>query len=138
MLESERLERMNNCRFDELYSDHKICDRLCALLQVDVHDITVIDGAYYDFSVLPEDELGNKIMFRDAYLIYAITNDGKYLSKWVDRWDLDSDSPIIDGKAIHPPYEPNSCNVAPQIKFPFSKDLLSTPCPSISKMFGKE
>lgn len=136
IMESERLERLDQNRFnEEYYDDRKFCDRLCAFLEIDPHDCTLVDAAYFDFSVLPEDQYGHKIMSRDAYLVFCIKDNGEYLSRWIDRWDLDSDDPIIAGKCEHPPYDPQTTNHAPEIKQKFNPDLLSTPCPSFFDIF---
>lgn len=46
-----------------------------------------VDALYFDYSVIPR----HLNLCRDSYLIYGITEEGEFVSKWIDRWTLDSD-----------------------------------------------
>ena len=106
MGESERIERLKDslyldsdeaCRRDDTFAN-----RIGALLnhpQINKH--CMVDAYYYDFSVIPRDIREKLQLWRDCYLLFGITAEGEIVSKWVDRWDLDSNNPIVDGKVIH-------------------------------------
>lgn len=94
MSESERLQR-----FKEKYYDLQIAEqdddefkmRIRALLnhpKIDKH--CMVDAYYYDFSVIPREIQERLNLWRDVYQIFGITTEGEIVSKWVDRWDLDS------------------------------------------------
>ena len=144
MSESERLQRFKErCNYSESFDeaegdDEKIANRIQLLLNdPKVDKYCMVDAYYYDFSVIP-DKIQEKLnLYRDAYLIYGISEDGEFISKWVDRWDLDSSDPIVDGICSHPPFDPNQNIQIPGISFPFNKNLLSIPAPNLVKMFGK-
>jgi hypothetical protein len=92
----------------------------------------MVDAYYYDFSEIPREVQEKLQLWRDVYLIYGITTEGEIVSKWVQRYDLDSNDPIIDGKVIH---NDSLCNktLIPQCKQSFNPKLLSTPAPQLFK-----
>lgn len=103
MSDSERLLRFKeNCSCSNggnkvHIPDYIFCERILALLNhPDVDEFCMLDAYYYDFSTLPDSVRGQ--FFRDMYLIFAITNKGDFVAKWVERWDLDSDLEIKNGK----------------------------------------
>jgi len=49
------------------------------------------DAVYFDFSVIPSKVQQELQLWRDHYLIYGVTQQGEFASKWVDRWELDGD-----------------------------------------------
>lgn len=140
MSESERLQRMNENHYNEerhLF-DEKLANRILLLLNdPKIDKYCMVDAYYYDFSVIPRGVQEKLQLYRDAYLIYGISEDGEFISQWVDRWDLDSSDPIVDGECIHPPFDPNQPIRLPEISIPFNKNLLSTPAPNLNNMFGK-
>jgi hypothetical protein len=141
MSESERLQRYRReCELEWVDENDEILANRILLLLNDpkIDKYCMVDAYYYDFSVIP-DKIQEKFNFyRDVYLIYGISEDGEIISKWVERYDLDSSDPIVDGECIHPPYDPNQDNsIPPQIMQSFSANLLSTPAPDFIKMFGK-
>jgi hypothetical protein len=145
MSESERLQRFKErCGYSENTEDanewdEKTADRIRLLLNdPKIIKYCMVDADYYDFSVIPRGVQERLQLWRDAYLIYGVNLDGEIISKWVDRWDLDSSDPIVDGKCIHPPFDPNQSNsIPPEIMECFNPKLLSTPAPDILKLFGK-
>lgn len=139
MDESERLQRYRR-QFDKEWADEddiKLSDRISVLLnhpQIDKY--CMVDAYYYDFSVIPRDIQEKLQLWRDAYLIFGITTEGEIISKWVDRWDLDSIDPIRDGKVMHGK-TPRTNTPLPEINQNYDPNLLSTPVPNImSKIFG--
>ncbi len=140
MGESERLQRLRNNHYDKDRDilDEKFSERIMLLLNdPKIDKYCMVDAYYYDFSVIPRGVQERLQLCRDAYLIYGITVDGEMVSQWIDRWDLDSDDPIIDGEVIHTPFDPNRANNIPEINQSFNSDLLTTPAPDFIKMFGK-
>lgn len=132
MNESERLERWIFGSEDKREADDKLlAERIRLLLNhPKIDKYCLVDANYYDFSAIPEG-IREKLNFsHDVYMIFGITTEGELASKWVGRHDLDSDSPIIDGKAIHPEWVPGDeyphIMPAPFIQM-FDRDLLSTP-----------
>lgn len=138
---SERIQRLRENR----YLEHEEIDRLDGELssrinellnhpQIDKH--CMVDAYYYDFSVIPRDIQERLNLWRDCYLIFGITTEGEMVSKWVDRWDLDSQDPIVDGKVIHE--EGTRTNfVFPKISQRFDPKLLSTPATKfLVRLFG--
>jgi len=132
MDESERLQRWQ-LGFEPDWAvdkDKQISSRILALLNhPKINKYCMVDAYYYDFSVIPHAIQEKLQLWRDAYLIFGITTDGEIVSKWVDRWDLDSDDPIVDGKVIH---EDKPCNpitnvAIPTIAYTINPLLLSTP-----------
>ncbi len=144
MDESERLQRWKqNYNYKEhgIYSekkDEEIANRISALLNhPGIDKYCMVDAYYYDFSVIPRPIQERLNLWRDAYLIFGIKNDGEMISKWVDRWDLDSPDPIIDGKVMHGD-TPRTNIVLLDVSTKFDPNLLSTPIPDlIHNMFGK-
>ena len=92
----------------------------------------MVDAYYYDFSVIPNAIQDKLQLWRDAYFIYGITTEGEMISKWVDRWDLDSIDPIVDGKVMHGK-NPRVNTPIPLIDQYFDSRLLSTPLPAVVK-----
>ena len=142
MDDSERIQRMKENRYFEGYEsrkmDQEFCDRIAALLnhsKIDEH--CMVDAYYYDFSVIPRDVKDRLNLWRDCYLIFGITTEGEIVSKWVDRWDLDSEDPIVDGKVIHSD-KPRDPIFIPQINQHYNPELLSTPAPEFLRMSGGE
>jgi len=146
MDESERLQRFQErIEYSESYKiadkdDAIISERIFLLLNdPKIDKYCMVDAYYYDFSVIPKDVQEKLQLWRDAYLIYGITTEGEIVSKWIDRWDLDSSDPIVDGKVIHKPYDPSQNHSIPaEIMQNFDPKLLSYPAPDLLKMFGKE
>ena len=143
MSETERLQRYKEKRSDLEWAedvDADLFERIRALLNhPKIDKYCMVDAYYYDFSVIPREIQDKLDLVRDAYLIFGITTEGDMITKWVDRWDLDSNDPIKDGICIHAPYEENKDHSVPiEIKQSFNPDLLSTPAPDFMKMyFGK-
>ena len=99
---SERLERYRRYTFadseiEKLSRDKELCNRIRQFLNHDdITEDSLVDAYYYNFSYLPDDL---KLVFcRDMYLIYGITETGEIISKWIGRYDLDSEISIVDGK----------------------------------------
>lgn len=140
MDESERLQRLRQNHYDEERDilDKELAERIAGLLnhpQIDKY--CMVDAYYYDFSVIPHGVQESLNLWRDCYLIYGITYEGEMVSKWVDRWDLDSEDPIVDGKVVHNEKPANgSAFVVPEIKQCFDPKLLSTPAPEFLKIFN--
>lgn len=143
MDESERLQRYrreyDKERADE--DDAKLADRIASLLNhpaIDKH--CVVDAYYYDFSVIPHEIQEKFNFYRDVYLIFGVTTFGEIISKWVERYDLDSSDEIVDGKVIHKESPRGKSTVIPdipEISQCFDPKLLSTPAPDFIKMFRK-
>ena len=129
MTRSERLERFSN-HYDEDtdQKDEDFRNRIFLLLNDDrLDEWCMVDAYYYDFSALPEHLKGK--FYRDMYLLYGITKECEIITKWVERYDLDSSDPIVDGEVIHS--KRNFSSECPDIKINFNKNLLSTPIPDI-------
>jgi len=145
MDESERLQRyQEKIGFSESRdwadeSDKEVSNRIILLLnEPKIDKYCMVDAYYYDFSVIPRDIQQKLQLWRDAYLIFGINTEGEIVSKWVDRWDLDSNDPIIDGKVIHKPFDPNQNHlIPPQIIQNFDPKLLSSPAPDFMKILGQ-
>lgn len=96
-MDSERLERYKDRRWGDseletIALDFEFADRIRLLLDhPDIDKYCMVDAYYYDFSVLPSN-IANKC-FQDMYMIYGITTKGEMISRWVKRYDLDSDKP---------------------------------------------
>jgi hypothetical protein len=141
MDDSERLQRYKRNRecfeVESNVLDEELADRIACLLnhpQIDKY--CMVDAYYYDFSVIPRAIQEKLNLWRDAYLIFGITTEGEIVSKWVDRWDLDSPDPILEGKVMHGE-RPRIKMVPSEVCISFDPKLLSTPVPDfISKMFG--
>ena len=65
-----------------------------------IDEYCMVDAYYYDFSEIPEDIQKKHDFWIDVYLIYGITKKGEIVSRWVERWDLDSVDPIINGEVV--------------------------------------
>jgi hypothetical protein len=135
MNKSERIQRIQDNRYLECEEidqiDETFANRIVALLnhsQINKH--CMVDAYYYDFSVIPRDIKERLNLWRDCYLIFGITTEGEIVSKWADRWDLDSNDPIVDGKVIRSEKYCDNRNV-PNIRQRFNPNLLSTPCPDL-------
>jgi hypothetical protein len=142
MDESERILRIKDCRYREKEEidrmDETLANRIFSLLnhpEIDAH--CMVDAYYYDYSVIPDAIRDVLNLCRDAYLIFGITTKGHLVCKWVDRWDLDSDDPVVDGKVIHSEKKPCELGFIPEIRQSFDNKLLSTPCPNLLKFFEK-
>ena len=137
MDESERLQRIKqNIHWqDDLdKDDEKFANRIAALLNhPEIDQYCMVDAYYYDYSVIPDVISEKYNRGRDCYLIYGITIHGELVSKIVDRWDLDSNDPIIDGKVIE---GERDLTPSPYMDQNFSVDLLATPCPDFLKLFN--
>lgn len=136
---SERIQRLKENAYldpEENYRIDEICaNRIASLLNNEkIDEFCMVDAYYYDCSVVPHEVQEKMDLWRDCYLIFGITNEGQVVSKWVDRWDLDSDDPIVDGKVIHKPYERR---FVPDICQNYDRMLLRKPIPDvINKLFG--
>lgn len=130
MDESERIQRLKDNRHLEAHEmdalDQKFAARILALLNDPAIDKDcLVDAYYYDFSVIPHGVQERLNLWRDCYLIFGITTEGEMVSMWVDRWDLDSDDPIVDGEVIRS----DKPIFVPEIRQSFDPKLLSTPAP---------
>lgn len=133
MSESERLQRYQQhlrdyC--DSSYDDSILEQRIVDLLNhPDIDRFCLVDAYYYDFSVIPREIQQKNNFYRDMYLLYGITNSGEMVTKWVERWDLDSDDEIVNGVVIVKPriMEYEMYNKPPEIKMQFNPLLLQTP-----------
>lgn len=109
MDDSERIERLKSvcsCELEERrQTDEAFANRIAALLNhPKIDQYCMVDAYYYDFAVIPKGVQKDLDLWRDCYLIYGITIEGEMVSKWVERYDLDSTDPIVNGKVIHKPY----------------------------------
>lgn len=143
MDESERIQRLRDNRNLEFHEadqiDETFSARISALLNnADIDKNCMVDAYYYDFSAIPRGIQESLNLWRDCYLIYGITRKGEMVSKWVDRWDLDSEDPIVDGKVMHRERSPNDGGfVVPEINQRYNPKLLSTPAPDfLTRLFG--
>jgi hypothetical protein len=142
MDESERVQRLKQHRCyndsgdnDLEKEDEELANRIAYLLnhpQIDKY--CMVDAYYYDFSVIPRGVQEKLQLWRDAYLLFGITTEGEVVSKWVDRWDLDSPDPIVDGKVMHNE-KPRTNMGLPDITQMYNPQLLSTPAPDIMKLW---
>ncbi len=143
MDESERMQRWKDNCFMEMADkkeDDTFADRIAALLnhpQIDKY--CMVDAYYYDFSAIPRDVQERFQIWRDCYLIFGITTVGEMITKWVDRWDLDSDEPVVNGEVIHHQKLSNEefAILQPIIQQSLNPKLLSAPVPDFFKMFEK-
>ncbi len=97
MQDSERLQRFKGNGDNLKKEDEEFSSRIFDLLnhpKITKH--CMVDAYYYDYSVIPRHLQGK--FYRDMYLIYGITEDGEIFSKWVERYDLDSDVKIENGE----------------------------------------
>ena len=138
--ESERLQRLKQMRYlehleaDEV--DQEFATRIVQLLNSEKIDKgCMVDAFYYDLSMIPDKIKERFNLCSDSYLIFGITSDGEIISKWVDRWDLDSEDSIVDGKVVRS--ELNTTNfIIPEINQFFDANLLSNSIPEcIKKLF---
>jgi len=141
MSESERVQRIKENRYLESHGidqrDDELALRIRSLLNhPKIDKYCMVDAYYYDFSVIPREIQEKLQLWRDCYLIFGITTEGEMITKWVDRWDLDSSDPIRDGKVIHGE-NPRTSAIVPEITQLYDPKLLSTPAPEFMKMFGK-
>ena len=136
MDESERLQRYRR-EYDKEFADEddaRLAERIAALLNhAAIDKYCMVDAYYYDFSVIPHEIQEKLNLWRDVYLIFGITTKGEIISKWVDRWDLNSSDEIIDGKLI--PSKTRE-SFLPVIREYYDPKLLSVPTPDLMKMFG--
>jgi hypothetical protein len=137
MDQSERIERIKDnmyLDFDEINQlDDAFADRIAALLNHEKIDrYCMVDAYYYDFSTIPRDIQEKLNLWGDCYLTYGITPEGEMVSRWVLRYDLDSQDPIVDGKVMHSdkPYETRH---VPEVLQGFDPNLLAYPMPSLFK-----
>lgn len=146
MDESERLQRIKQRRsYYDLGAYHlededdALADRIVALLNhPKIDSDCMVDAYYYDFSVIPDEIRQKNNFYRDMYMLFGITTEGEVVTKWVERYDLDCDYPIVNGTVIKPEKKGDiTIPTPPQILQCFDKDLLSTPCTEFSKLFGK-
>lgn len=141
MNESERIQRLKqnrNLEYQETDQiDEEFSARILALLnhpQIDKY--CMVDAYYYDFSVIPHYIQESLNLWRDCYMIFGITKEGEIVSKWVDRWDLDSDDPVVDGRVIHSEKKGNESNfIVPEIRQYLDPELLCNPYPDFLKNF---
>lgn len=142
MEESERLDRYRKeCTLewcDE--NDAELAKRIKHLLnhpQIDQY--CMVDAYYYDFSVIPVCIQEDNNFYRDMYLLFGITTKGEVVTKWVERYDLDSTDPIVNGEVVRgdKPTNPIISDDIPEINVCFNPKLLLVPTPNFAKMFGK-
>src|ERR1700722_247315 len=115
-IEADEMDEIFSDRIAKLLNNHKI-DKFC-----------LVDAYYYDFSVIPTSIQKELNLWSDCYLIFGITIDGEIISKWVDRWDLDFEDPIIEGNVIHN-FKPLGELSVSDISQKYNPNLLSTPIP---------
>ena len=134
MMYSERLERIKPYYNEDVCNDDAaLATRIRLLLNNPLVDEGCpVDAYYYDFSAIPRDIQEELNLWRDAYLIYGVTTAGTLVSRWVDRWDLDSNDPIVDGKVVDSHvYDGNSrvttTVLPPEIMQQFNPMLLFSP-----------
>jgi len=143
MHESERTLFLKESRHLESHEvneiDETFAARILALLNhPDVNKDCMVDAYYYDFSVVPRKIQESLNIWRDCYLIFGITHQGEIVSKWIDRWELDCENPIIDGKVSYDERLPTDGSFAiSEINQHFDPQLLSAPLPDfLIKLFG--
>lgn len=105
MTDSERMQRIKRDTYfeenDSLDNDKELAERILLLLNDDrIDKFCMVDAYYYDYSTIPDEVLEEHQIYRDAYLIFGISHKAEFISKWVDRWELDSNDPIVDGKVV--------------------------------------
>lgn len=103
MKESERLERYRRNQYREylIDEDENLCERIKLLLNhPDIDEQCMVDAYYYDYCMIPEEIMNKNHFVRDMYFIFGITVKGEIVSDWVERYDLDSHKPILNGKVI--------------------------------------
>jgi len=139
MPESERLERYKRAidEEDRQRNDEVLTERIRQFLNDDrIDKYCMVDAYYYDFSVIPEPIREKESCYRDMYLLYGITTEGEIRTKWVERYDLDCQNPIVDGECIPDVPLSQAAFVIPEIKQFFDATLLSTPTPQLISMFA--
>lgn len=138
MIESERLLRFKENRFQEGIdldnADEEFCKRIVQFLNDPrINHTCMVDAYYYDFSVIPRKIQQELQLWRDHYFIYGITDEGEFVTKWVDRWDLDSFYEVVDGKVTGKKEQTEgrvyTTVIPPEISYYFDKNLLSNPEP---------
>lgn len=84
----QRLFYGSHVKYKEEEEVLKFCKRIWEFLgsRNDIYP-SDCDALYFDFSVLPRKV--QEEMRRDAYLIFGITDQGEFVSQWIDRWELD-------------------------------------------------
>ena len=112
-MDSERLERFKERCNDwdkkisrpssekALEQDDVLRKRILDLLNhPKLNEYSFVDAHYYDFSEIQNlpVEILNSVNWRDAYLLFGITDGPEIVAKFVERYDLDSDFPIENGK----------------------------------------
>lgn len=135
MDESERLQRLrqNHYNEDRDVLDEEIARRILLLLDhPKIDKYCMVDAYYYDFSVIPRDIQDRFQLYRDCYIIFGITTEGEVVSKWIDRYDLDSSDEIKDGIVIK---GERKNFLLPEIEQCFDANLLSTPVSDLINLF---
>lgn len=141
-MQSERLQRYRDSAYNEeierINADDEFCKRIIAFINDPrITSSCMVDAYYYDFSVIPQKIQEDLQLWRDQYFVFGISDNGDFISKWVERYDLDSDYLIVDGKVTKDLEQVEgriyTTVMPPEISFAFSKDLLSTPCPNLFK-----
>jgi hypothetical protein len=132
MDESERLQRYKREGRNE-EDDRILSERIASLLNHPKIDrFCAVDAYYYDFCEIPIEIQRIKNFYRDVYLLFGITTEGEIITKWVERYDLDSDYEIINGEVVRPMKKRGKgVEVTPAIPSEiiehFDKCLLSSP-----------
>jgi hypothetical protein len=141
MDESERLQRWKEnygweeCGIHSTTKDEEVANRIASLLNhPGINKYCMVDAYYYDFSVIPRIIKEKLNLCRDTYLIFGITTEGEMVSKWVDRWSLDSSDPIVDGNVIHND-KPRNNTMIPEIRQCFNPKLLSVAMSNLHSIF---
>ena len=136
MMEGERLLRFKENRYIENNhaenADDELCKRIISFINDPRIDSTCfVDAFYYDFSVIPRKIQEELNLWRDQYFVFGISDEGDFISKWVERWDLDSDYEIVDGKVTKNLEQIEgrvyTTVIPPDISQMFNKNLLSFP-----------
>lgn len=140
MIESERLFRFKenyNLESDSAEKhDQEFCKRIIAFINDPRIDSTcMVDAYYYDFSVIPRKIQEDLDLWVDQYFLFGITEEGEFVTKWVDRWDLDSDYEVVDGNVTGRKEVVEGTTtisvMPPDISCAFDKNLLSYPTPNL-------
>ncbi len=104
---SERLQRFQNtlkcgttvdALLEAIEKDKIFVRRILDLLNnADVDETWVVDAVYHMYTYDDLSEETSEVLYRNSYLLEGKTKCGDYISKWVKKYDLDSDAPIKNG-----------------------------------------
>lgn len=142
MRESERHERMIDNRYLEDHEkasrDEELALRIQSFLNhPQIDEFCMVDAYYYDLCEIPDAVRGAHNIWCDCYMIFGITTEGEMITKWVDRWDLDSNDPIVDGKIMKREKKDDSHYIT-GINELFNFNLLTAPIPGFINIFREK